>query len=440
VELIRAAAELSAATDAWRDADARVGLVPTMGALHEGHAALMRAARQTCDRVGVSIFVNPLQFGDPGDLEAYPRDEAADLAFCASEGVDAVWVPPVDQVYPPGADLVAPDPGPVGETFEGASRPGHFAGVLKVVHRLFDVVGPSTSFFGEKDAQQLFLVRRMVAELAMPIQVVAVPTVREPDGLALSSRNARLAPAEREQAGCLFLALTEAAALARAGERDAAVLVAAMAREIGATPLARLDYAAVVDDATFQPVVTLGAPARAIVAAAFPSARLIDTLALPVNDAVTVEPPDPPDRTEILAAVMPALLATQGTTVTPTGGVDDDATGRDTVVATTACVVAGLPVAREAFARLGVRFRPLVTEGTALGAADVVAEVGGPIAAIHRASPVALGFLARLSAIASGTRAPDPSDGLERYAAELRLSPSAAVDDDGPSFRLGSEG
>ena len=149
-------------------------------------------------------------------------------------------------------------------------------------------------------------------------------------------------------------------------------------------------------------------------------------------------PPDPPDRTEVLAAVMPVLLATQGTT--PTGAVDDDATGRDTVVATNACVVAGLPVAREAFARLGVRFRPLVSEGTALGAGDVVAEVGGPIAAIRRASPVALGFLARLSAIASGTRAPDASDGLERYAAEVRLSPSAAVDDDGPSFRLGSEG
>ena len=281
MELIRGAADLRATTDAWRGTGARAGLVPTMGALHGGHVALVRAARATCDRVIVSIFVNPLQFGDPGDLEGYPLDEAADLALCASEGVDAVFAPPVDEMYPPGVDLVAPDPGPVGSTFEGASRPGHFPGVLKAVHRLFDVVGPATSFFGEKDAQQLFLVRRMVADRMVPVEVVAVPTVREPDGLALSSRNARLTTAEREQAGCLFLALTEAAALARAGERDAAVLVAAMAREVGATPIARLDYASVVDETTFEPVSMLGGPARAIVAGAFPSARLIDTLALP---------------------------------------------------------------------------------------------------------------------------------------------------------------
>ena len=285
MELIRTVGDVDAVTGAWRRAGARVGFVPTMGALHAGHAALLREARASCDRVLVSIFVNPTQFDDPADLERYPRDEDADLALCASEGADAVWLPSVDQVYPPGVELVAPDPGPVGKVFEGAARPGHFAGVLKVVHRLFDVVGEATAFFGEKDAQQLFLVRRMVEELGLPIGIVAVPTVREPDGVALSSRNARLTPAEREQAGCLFLALSEAAALARAGERDAAVLVAAMAREIGATPLARLDHAAVVDEATFEPVTILRGPARAIVAATFPSARLIDTLALPREPA-----------------------------------------------------------------------------------------------------------------------------------------------------------
>jgi pantoate--beta-alanine ligase len=281
VEVIRAAAAARDATRAWRASGDVVGLVPTMGALHRGHVSLFRASRDTCDRVAVSIFVNPAQFHDPSDLERYPRDEAADLSVCAAEGVDVVWAPSVDEVYPAGAALTEPDPGPVARTFEGAARPGHFAGVLKVVHRLFDVLGPSRAFFGEKDAQQLFLIRRMVDQLALPIDVVACPTVREPDGLAVSSRNARLGPDEREQAGCLFLALSEAAELARTGERDAAGIVAAMAREIGATPLARLEYAAVVDRATFEPVRTLGVPTRAIVAAVFPSARLIDTLALP---------------------------------------------------------------------------------------------------------------------------------------------------------------
>jgi pantoate--beta-alanine ligase len=169
----------------------------------------------------------------------------------------------------------------VGDLYEGAARPGHFAGVLLVVHRLFDVAGPCTAFFGEKDAQQLFLVRRMVEERDLPVTVIACPTVRAPDGLALSSRNARLEAEEREQAGCLFLALSEAAALARAGETDPSILVAAMAREIGATPLARLDYAAVVGEETFEPVPRLDQPGRAIVAARFPSARLIDNLRLP---------------------------------------------------------------------------------------------------------------------------------------------------------------
>ena len=281
MDLIREAAAFREATDAARDG-ASVGFVPTMGALHEGHRALLRAARAQTDRVAVSIFVNPMQFEDPEDLARYPRDEASDLAMCEAEGADLVWAPPVDEVYPLGVELAHPDPGDVGDLYEGAARPGHFAGVLLVVHRLFDVVGPCTAFFGEKDAQQLFLVRRMVGhEPALGVTVVGCPTQREPDGLARSSRNASLAPEEREQAACLFLALTEAAERARTGERDANTLVAVMAREIGATRLARLDYAAIVDEATFEPVGVIDRPARAIVAARFPSARLIDNLALP---------------------------------------------------------------------------------------------------------------------------------------------------------------
>lgn len=281
MELIRDEVTARARTDAWRAEGDVLAIVPTMGGLHDGHASLLRAARSGGDRTAVSIFVNPLQFDDAADLERYPADEEKDLAVCEREGVDLVWAPAVDEMYPPGVELPAPDPGPVGDMLEGATRPGHFAGVLKVVHRLFDVLGPGRAFFGEKDAQQLFLVRRMVAEGDLPIEVVACPTIRDPDGLALSSRNARLGADEREQAGCLFLALSEAAQLARGGERDAAVLVAAMAREIGATPLADLDYAAVVDATTFEPVARIGGPARAVVAATFPSARLIDNLTLP---------------------------------------------------------------------------------------------------------------------------------------------------------------
>jgi pantoate--beta-alanine ligase len=281
VELIRGAAELRARVDGSRSAGAEVGFVPTMGAIHGGHASLIRKARAEQDLVVVSIFVNPLQFDSGEDLSRYPRDETRDLALCESLGVDLVWAPPEDEVYPPDVVLMTPAPGPVGETFEGEMRPGHFDGVLAAVYRLFDVVGTSSAYFGEKDAQQLFLIERMARTLELPIQIVACPTVREPDGLAISSRNAYLGPEERAQAACLFLALSEAAELARAGERDAAALIAAMAREIGATALARLDYAAVVDVDTFGSVRTIDRPARALVAARFPSARLIDELRLP---------------------------------------------------------------------------------------------------------------------------------------------------------------
>ena len=281
MELIRSAADLAATTDDRRAAGDKVAFVATMGALHEGHISLLRRARAEGDVLVVSIFVNPLQFGPNEDFDRYPRDEPHDLEVCRALGADLVWAPPVEEVFPPGLDVPAPDPGPVGAIFEGAARPGHFAGVLKVVHRLFDVVGPCTSYFGEKDAQQLFLVRGMVEDRSLSVTIVGCPTVREPDGLARASRNAFLSATERSAAGCLFLGLSEAAVLARAGERDAAVLVAAIAREVGATPLASLDYASVVDESSFEPVRTIDAPARALVAARFGSTRLIDNLALP---------------------------------------------------------------------------------------------------------------------------------------------------------------
>ena len=283
--LARTRGELEDLLAPARRSGARVALVPTMGALHAGHASLVRTARGRVPDgpVVVSIFVNPLQFGEGEDLDRYPRTLDDDLRVCAAEGVDVVWAPTVEEVYPLGASLPHPTAGTVGDLYEGATRPGHFAGVLQVVHRLLDVTGPCAAYFGEKDAQQLFLVRRMVAmEPGLGAEIVACPTVRAPDGLALASRNTYLAPDEREQATCLFLALTEAAERARDGERNGDVLVAVMAREIGATPLVRLEYAAVVSEDTFEPVGTVEGPARAIVAARFPSTRLLDNLLLPV--------------------------------------------------------------------------------------------------------------------------------------------------------------
>jgi pantoate--beta-alanine ligase len=283
VEVIRAITMARKVCDAARSAGRTVGFVPTMGAFHDGHASLMRRARDQRDHVVVSIFVNPLQFGPGEDLSRYPRDEDRDLSIAGQLGVDVVFAPSVEEMYPAGPPEVTVDPGPLGDRLEGAARPGHFRGVATVVAKLVDVVGPSTAYFGEKDAQQLAVIRRMVRDLSLPVQVEACPTVREPDGLATSSRNAYLSPEQREAAGCLFLALSEAAQMARAGERDAATLVAAMAREIGATPEARIDHAAVVDDESFEEVSTIAGPARALVAARFGETRLIDNLLLPVS-------------------------------------------------------------------------------------------------------------------------------------------------------------
>jgi pantoate--beta-alanine ligase len=252
-----------------------------MGALHDGHVSLIRRARAETDALVVSIFVNPLQFGDAADLARYPRDEERDLATAEHLGADLAFAPAAPEMYPRGEPEVTVDPGPLGERLEGAGRPGHFRGVATVVSKLLHAVGPSRAYFGEKDAQQLAVVRRLVADLDEPVAIVACPTVREADGLALSSRNAQLSPAQREAAGCLFLALAAAAELARAGEREAGRLVAVMAREIGATLEARLAYAAVVDDATFEEVSLVDGPSRALVAATFGRVRLIDNLLLP---------------------------------------------------------------------------------------------------------------------------------------------------------------
>ncbi|KWW98900.1 Pantothenate synthetase [Carbonactinospora thermoautotrophica] len=258
------------------------GVVMTMGALHAGHAALIRAARERCAVVIVTIFVNPLQFGPAEDFDRYPRTIEADLELCAREGVDIVFVPSVEEVYPGGEPQVRVSAGPLGEVLEGEFRPGHFDGVLTVVAKLLHLTEPDVAFFGQKDAQQLALVRRMVTDLNFDVEIVAVPTVRDPDGLALSSRNRYLSPAERDTALALSRALRAGAAEAVHGPNAVrraarAVLDAAAAAE----PPLRLDYLALVDPATFREIPDdFTGEALLAVAGRVGSTRLIDNAPL----------------------------------------------------------------------------------------------------------------------------------------------------------------
>jgi pantoate--beta-alanine ligase len=259
-----------------------VALVPTMGALHQGHRALLRRARDLAAPNGsimVSVFVNPLQFGAGEDLDRYPRTMQADVAMCAEEGVDLIFAPGQAQMYPQPQRITV-DPGPLGTVLEGASRPGHFAGVLTVVLKLFQLTGPDVAVFGEKDAQQLALVRRMAGDLDLGVRIDAVPTVRDPDGLAVSSRNRFLSAPQRRTARLLSAALRAGQEAAPAG--PAAVLKAAgEVLGVAADPPLRLDYLSLVDPATFEPVGddAIG-PARLLVAARVGSTRLIDNTAL----------------------------------------------------------------------------------------------------------------------------------------------------------------
>jgi len=270
-----------------------VALVPTMGALHAGHLALVERAAELADTVVVSIFVNPLQFGPSEDLERYPRDLAADLTTLTDRGVALVFAPTVTEMYPDGAPQTTLNGGRVAELFEGASRPGHFDGMLTVVAKLLGIVRPEVALFGQKDAQQLWLVQRMVADLDIATRIEPVPTVREADGLALSSRNRYLSPAERAAAPVLHRALEAAAS---AGSRGAEAARAAARRVLAQEPLVAVDYLEVVDPRSFEPVDDgHHGPARAIVAARLGSTRLID------NDALTLDRPRAdhhPDRPE----------------------------------------------------------------------------------------------------------------------------------------------
>ncbi len=261
-----------------------IGFVPTMGALHEGHRSLMRTAREGCQIVVVSIFVNPTQFGPGEDFEKYPRPLARDLAVCQEEGVDAVFVPEVGEMYPADA-VTTVSVARLTEGLCGRHRPGHFDGVTTVVAKLFNIVQPDRAYFGQKDAQQAAVIRQMVRDLNWPIEVVVCPTVREADGLAMSSRNAYLSPEQRRQALCLSQALNWAKGRIEAGQRDVSKLTAAMREQIEAAGPCEIDYIEVVDAETLEPKASVQGQCLVALAVRIGPARLIDNVLVDAGDA-----------------------------------------------------------------------------------------------------------------------------------------------------------
>ena len=276
MEVITERETFRAACESARHDGRDVGLVPTMGALHAGHRSLLAEARARTGFVAMTLFVNPLQFAAGEDLQTYPRTPEADLQAAEDAGCDVVLRPSVAEMYPNGEPEVTVDPGPLGDRLEGAERPGHFRGVLTVVAKLFGLAGPCSAFFGEKDAQQLALIRRMVRDLELPVEVVPCPTVREPDGLALSSRNARLSDTERAAAPVLWQALRDGRGLVERGVHEARWIREQMAEVVASQALVRLGYAAVVDIETWEDVERIHRPVRLLLAARVGATRLID--------------------------------------------------------------------------------------------------------------------------------------------------------------------
>ena len=265
-----------------------LGLVPTMGALHAGHRSLILRSREECDRTAVSIFVNPAQFGPGEDYDRYPRTLDVDLASCAELGVDVIFAPQAAAVYPEGFATRVSIAGPLTETLEGAHRPGHFAGVATVVAKLLVAARPDRAYFGHKDAQQCAVVRRLAADLDTGTEIVVCPTVRDADGLALSSRNVFLDADARRQALAIPAALTAAAAAARAGERDPERLRQRVLARLAESPDLAVDYVAVVDPATFIPVASLNVRCEILIAARIAGTRLIDVLTTGADERLAV--------------------------------------------------------------------------------------------------------------------------------------------------------
>jgi pantoate--beta-alanine ligase len=281
-ELARSVGEVRAAIESARRRGARIGLVPTMGALHAGHLRLMEECRAHCDFVAVSIFVNPTQFGPSEDFKKYPRTLDTDRAACDTVGVDLVFAPSAEEVYPNGVDSTFVEVPGISKVLEGAIRPGHFRGVATVVLKLFEIVRPDLAVFGRKDYQQQLLIRRMVEDLHVPVEILTMATVRESDGLAMSSRNRYLDPEERKSAAILSRALTNAERAVREGERDASRIRQIIRTTVELERGIRLDYAEVFDSRTFESLerIERGCSAVALLAAWVGTTRLIDNAIL----------------------------------------------------------------------------------------------------------------------------------------------------------------
>ncbi len=271
--------EVRTALGAARSAGQKIGLVPTMAALHAGHISLVEAARRECDLVVVTIFVNPTQFAPGEDFDRYPRTPQADLALLAEAGADLVFAPATEDIYRPGCSTFV-EVGAIAEPWEGRCRPGHFRGVATVVLKLFQLVPADLAYFGRKDYQQVLVVRRMVDDLDVPITIRTCPIIREADGLALSSRNRYLSTAERKQALAISQSLRKAGRLAADGQRDAETIAAHVRKQLAAAGIARVDYVALADPETLQPVTTLNGPTLLAIAAWVGSTRLIDNCTL----------------------------------------------------------------------------------------------------------------------------------------------------------------
>lgn len=275
MKIITTVAEMKEQVAEWKAEGLTIGLTPTMGALHEGHMSLMERARKECDRVVASVFVNPIQFGPDEDYDNYPRDLDRDAAIAESKGVDVVFHPSVEEMYPTNYNTYV-EMETLTDTLCGAKRPGHFRGVCTVVNKLFNIVDPDRAFFGQKDAQQLAIIKRMVSDLNMRVKVFGCPIVREEDGLAKSSRNTYLSAEERAAALCLSKSIFKAQELIEGGERNTAVISAAVRETIEAEPMSKIDYIEVVDLGNMQPVETLGESGLVAIAVYIGTTRLID--------------------------------------------------------------------------------------------------------------------------------------------------------------------
>ena len=284
MEISRTKNDIGRLVSKARKAEQTVGLVPTLGALHDGHLSLVKQARQESGFLVVSIFLNPTQFGPGEDLNKYPKQEQQDLGLCRKAGVDAAFLPSTEQMYPEGYCTVVKVEG-LSEKLCGVNRPGHFDGVCTVVAKLFNIVQPDWAYFGQKDAQQALIIRHMVQDLDMPIQIRVCPTVREQNGLAMSSRNAYLTEQERNQAACLYQALLEGQRLISAGERDPGKVTEAMSRVISQAGPSEIDYVAAVDPQSFEPATQESSAWLLAVAVRIGGARLIDNILVDIPKA-----------------------------------------------------------------------------------------------------------------------------------------------------------